>query len=373
MNSPSLITKSLIFLPLFFLTGCSDLTPEAKVPEKTWVITSGRETKSFPRFEMPKVDLAASRREFDDLTQEVGKLVAKRDFKGLDEKAREFRESRARLIGGGWKIASFYYVLGLTPSNQNGKIVKDWKALIQFSKNWQRDLPQSITARIALARTYLDYAWEVRGTGYANSVSDEKWSLFHAQLDLAANELREAAKLTEHCPVFYQVLMEIANAQNWDPVATKTVYDEAIAYEPTYQYYYTARARSLMPRWGGRPGEWEAFAENVKTNIGGPHGLQMYYLMVAAVSRAKTQDFPRENKISWQDARDGFKSLVEEYGATTESVTRFGRIAITFPDTQAACEAFKLLPGDEGFDPESWESKKEFEASRRLAIQFCTM
>ena len=31
--------------------------------------------------------------------------------------------------------------------------------------------------------------------------------------------------------------------------------------DPNYQYFYGMNAVSLMPRWGGYPGDWERFAE----------------------------------------------------------------------------------------------------------------
>ncbi len=58
-------------------------------------------------------------------------------------------------------------------------------------------MPDSITARVALAGSWVGYAADARGDGYADTVSQENWKLFKERVANAHNELIEAKKLEQ--------------------------------------------------------------------------------------------------------------------------------------------------------------------------------
>ena len=52
-------------------------------------------------------------------------------------------------------------------------------------EKWRAQYPQSITVYTTLAATYVNYAWQARGNGYANTVTDEGWQLFRDRIHQA--------------------------------------------------------------------------------------------------------------------------------------------------------------------------------------------
>ena len=71
-----------------------------------------------------------------------------------------------------------------------------WDKYIGLLKKWAVAYPESPTPRIALANLYSDYAWEARGTGYADSVTPEGQQRFMERLKLAQAKLDEAKALS---------------------------------------------------------------------------------------------------------------------------------------------------------------------------------
>lgn len=357
----------LIFSSVLLLNGCMYQEPPVLSVPQAPPGQRGPATDKYPPFELPKLDFSAAQKEIEKFEAEITPLVKKRDFRGLEEKARELAETKTRFIGGGWKIHGFIDVA--VPDAVATPTGTDWKATISYLEDWNREIPDSIIPRVALAEVYRGQALEARGNGWAKDVPKEALKVFQERLTAAEAELAEAAKVSKPDHSYYEALLAVALSQNWDPASTRRIFDDAIKFEPDYQYFYGQYAVSLMPRWGGKPGEWEAFAENVKQT----RGLQMYFSIVAEVARAATEDFFTENKVSWQDAKEGFRLLIEKHGANKIRINEFAKMALLAKDTQMACGAFKQIPDDGKTFSSVWESRAMFERAKSAAEKFCSI
>jgi hypothetical protein len=136
------------------------------------------------------------------IEKEIYQLSQKKEFGSIEEVASIAREKKERLLGGYWKIDSIYAALTNIYSIDSKKEVTDemWKNHINLLKEWKEISPKSITVRVALAESYVNYGWFVRGTGFAYSVSDEAYAFLHEQLDFAERELLDADGLGLNCP-----------------------------------------------------------------------------------------------------------------------------------------------------------------------------
>ena len=166
--------------------------------------------------------------------------------------------------------------------------------------------------------------------------------------------------------------MELAIEQGWDNKSYDKVFAEAVRYEPSYQYFYRAKAVNLLPRWHGEPGDWEKFANSVKTELGPEEGLKMYYQIVVNISRYHGADFFQKNQVSWEDTKKGFELFEKDYGMSREKLNEFGRLAIFATDAQMSCKVFQRLSGENDFEPEVWNNqRKYFERDKELGLQWC--
>jgi len=303
-----------------------------------------------------------------DLPTETGKVLSdafealnKENFAWLEQEAGKARKKKERLAGGYWKIRNIYHGLSI-PINGTDE---EWKKHFERLNRWKEQFPQSITARVALAESWIYYAWEARGDGYVNTVSAEDWRLFEKRLSFAEKELLDAKNLEERCPQWYSSWLTLARAQGRDWDEYDAIYREAIKFEPHYYPYALQKGTYLLPRWHGKPGDWEAFVEQTSREFGGTEGLIIYYLLVSDYIRDYKDLVYDKDKLSMDKAKQGFYALKKTYGADSQTLNEFAKFACRINDFLAADEAFEEI-GDNWLDG-VWNSKEMFDTYKTLS------
>jgi hypothetical protein len=142
-------------------------------------------------------------RAFEEYRDAIAGLLKNEEFAELDCIADAAREGKTRFSGGDWKLHKFY--TGLDEPRPGHPTQEDWQEHFRLLGRWRKQNPQSITAQIALAKSYVSYAWDARGDGFADSVSDSGWRLFEQRLKTAKSILDEAASMPTKCPESYVV------------------------------------------------------------------------------------------------------------------------------------------------------------------------
>lgn len=112
-------------------------------------------------------------------------------------------------------------------------------------------LPQWILDTLA-GEAAIDRAWESRGSGWANSVSEDGWKGFHKELEIARKHLITAWQARPDQPHAASLMIVVVmgdgakrgeNERLWFDRATAACFD----YDSAYHRYRQA----LRPRWGG--------------------------------------------------------------------------------------------------------------------------
>jgi hypothetical protein len=271
--------------------------------------------------------------------RETIQLFNGRNFKQLEARANEARETKAKFGNGTWKLTDFYSSLACREDAPEAT----WQHHEKILQEWGKIFPDSITARVAHA-DYLDhYAWHARGNGYANEVTEEGKKLFTQRLEAAKIILDQSKSLEPNCPVWWQVMMKVAIDQAWKKGDFEKLYEEAKTVEPTYFMYDFANMKYLMPDWYGSPGEWEAAAEK---EIDRPAGLGLagYGRMICEM-RGYYDDLFAESKASWQKANQGCEILHAEYPDSAEILNEWCRLACVAGDKPVAKKLFALIGG----------------------------
>lgn len=304
-----------------------------------------------------------SNEEQDDYARQVKSMLTAWDFAALDQEAATVRASKARLVGGRWKIYELYDAVSRPPG---GNTDQDWTNHLETLKQWEEKEPNSATPRIALAQTYINYAWHARGSGSASTVTREEWRQFNQRIDLAASSLLDAAKLPEKCPVWFSAMQTVALAQGWDKKEARDLFELAASYEPEFLTPYVKYAYYLTPKWYGLPGESEAFAEESAMRLGGERGDIAYFHIASQLictCQAEKPPFPRE--LSWARAKKGFEENTRLYGASKQGLNDFALMAYAAGDKEAAEEAFGKI-GEE-WSAETWWKQDYFKDAKAWA------
>lgn len=115
-------------------------------------------------------DLSTNIYALRDYSDTIAGLLKESKFKQLDCLANRFRSSKERFPGGAWKLHVLYQGLDNPVQYPQYPTEKDWNVLLRRLKQWVAVRPRSLTARVALASAYVDYAWHARGNGYVDTV-----------------------------------------------------------------------------------------------------------------------------------------------------------------------------------------------------------
>src|SRR4029077_2430823 len=235
-----------------------------------------------------------------------------------------------------------------------------WSDHLVALKEWVRAEPDSVTARIALANSYVSYAWDARGKGYSDNVTKSGWNLFDERLRKAKDILDEAKTLPEKCPEWYLAKQNIRQGQGWGEEKETSLLQEAIAFEPEYYSYYRVHAILLLPKWYGAEGDAAKFATAVADHMGGRKGDILYFQIAAKLVCACEE--PEYNRMSSERIQRGFAAVEDTYGTSATNLNIFALMGVNFNDFVVADAAFKRI--GESWDENAWRTREYFEARR---------
>lgn len=318
-----------------------------------WAVPSrGAPASKAPAFESPAQEIAAER----DLVEQVYKLFLAEKFDELDKLADELRATKAKFPRGFWKLPLFYQSIA-----RGGKTDYDYVEGIKRLKKWVAAKPESITARVALGSMLVGYGWRARGTDYISETDPEDLKDFQARLAMGRKILEEAEKLPVRCPGLYAPLLSIGQGMGWDREEYDEVFEKAVALEPHYTPFYNAKRAYLLPQWGGRPGEWEEFAEESAERTKAALGMSLYTRIMwnAAASYGRGGKYLfSKTKASWPKMRQGFLDIERMYPGSWINLNMFAWFACVAGDKATARGLFERI-GD-NFRTGIWRSEEDF-------------
>lgn len=279
-------------------------------------------------------------------------------FDDLERIAAKVRSGKERFRGGSWKLYAFYEMIEGPGTLTSTDAV--WNAHIERLQRWIAAKPDSITPRVALAKAYLGLAWKARGNGYAKTVTQQEWGVFKQRVQQARDTLEQAQSLPQKDPQWFRDMQTVALAQGWERKQEDDLLQQASSFEPAYFYYYYAHANYLLPKWYGKPGEAESFAQTIADRIGGPEGDFVYLRIAYDLNCCKSkQQMPG---LSWDRVKQGFAAQEQLYGVTNRQLNAMAFMAARQGDRTFAEQIFSRI-GD-NWDEVVWHSKEKFNDSK---------
>jgi hypothetical protein len=278
-------------------------------------------------------------------------------YADLDTLAQQLQQQRSRFKGGTWRL----HVLFGTLSSPGSATATDaaWKAQIAKLEQWAQSSPASPTPRIALAQTYLRFAWKARGHGYSNTVTMQGWALFRERVQSARSTLEQSAAVADSSPHWYLEMQGAALDQQWDRAAFDALAERALAHEPGYYYFAVSESNYLLPKWYGKSGDTETYAAEVADRIGGDEGDAVYFQIAAAINCCNRTQAPA---LSWPRVQRGFAAIESLYGSTNHQRNVMAFLAVRNGDSATAQQMFARIGND--WSESVWKSKAAFDTAR---------
>jgi len=282
------------------------------------------------------------------------------NFAQLESIAAMVRTDKSRFPGGNWKLNVFYLTVQGPGSLTDSDSV--WEAHIARLKRWGAEFPESITPRVALAQSYIRYSWKARGHGYSNTVTNQGWQQFRSRIQQARSTLEESKSLSGNDPQWFHDMQTVALTQEWPRAQVDQLLEAAITAEPTYFYFYVAEANYLLPRWYGKPGEAEAFAQSIADRVGGQSGNFIYFRIAEAMDCCGAKNLLPA--LSWERIKEGFSALEGLYGSINYQRNVMAYLALRNNDQEFANQMFSRIGDD--WDQSVWKTKENFD--RRTVV-----
>ncbi|HTU24800.1 MAG TPA: hypothetical protein VMF30_05355, partial [Pirellulales bacterium] len=252
--------------------------------------------------------------------REIILLQARRsDFDSLEGWAARFRKEDL-MVGQDYALEVFYNVIaaayGVGRNGSHGKLDAFFQGQIGFVDEWLKQKPASVAARVAKARAYLDYAWDARGGGMADTVPENAWAIFGQRMETAEQILEEAARLEPPDVCVYSMLVRIGRTRSYDKEKMFLTAGRGLKISKRDPDMIDALTFSFLPRWGGEPGDLGKAAQFSNKRIQGNPGLDAY-LRVVRMSHIDEINLKRRRKADLSpEAYRNFsdpKVVLEEY------------------------------------------------------------
>jgi hypothetical protein len=330
------------------------------------LLAGGLTSGVLPQTTKPAADLSGFTQPAS-LASHVRALFEREDFAALDAVANAARTRKERFADGEWKLFHFYEALKLPAAGPRATDL-EWEPHLLHMQNWHKRASQSITAHVAYGSALIEYALKARVAGQEwNDLTGEAGGkIFQARLKAGLKILSDVKKVKERCPHAYYVQLALAQAQGWSWTEFNIPYAQAIALEPTYHYYYQARAAHALPHNHGGQGEWENYANEVYQQLGKQEGALAYYMIVAHLRPLYGQKLFSQNRINWPRLKAGYDQLVTNYQGNNFRHNEMAFFATLARDAAAAKAAFERIGNNR--DASVWQAQSSFDQKRAWAV-----
>jgi hypothetical protein len=261
--------------------------------------------------------------------------VATEQFASLEATAKAARSLQDWFPGGETELHAFYVAFRAEQCGpENGTESDAAAARIQHLEHWLARKSDPLTASIALAETWEDYAWIGRGRDFANTVSQDQWRVFGQRARTAAGYMKTLDPSRD--PQAYLVLLDLARDFNVPRPQIDALFAAARKAFPTYIHYYSTYANLLEPKWFGRPGDLARYIRSLLADPGGDAGAVAY----SRAAEYLVWDLPpavdvyADLGLDWKDVQHAFAVREQRYG-----LNQYGRIVLCY---------FAFAAGDRG-------------------------
>lgn len=282
--------------------------------------------------------------DFHAYSRQIAKLVRNGESDELEKTVAGLRESPKAFPSGHSMIRAFY--AGTARLNTDGDATdQDFREHIALLQRWQQAAPESLAARLALAKTWRSFAWHARGTGFAHAVSPEAWQRFGQRIDLAQNVLREVAEDPPKDPELYLTRIALARDSGQPKSQVYDLLAQSVEADPTYWHAFATAAQYMMPRWHGSPGEVEQLALDAAKMTEEHLGQEAYARVTGSLLSTHGAALFHRFDFQWNRVRQGFRDALARSPNSSHVLNRYCVLACLAGDRRTAADLFSRLRG----------------------------
>ncbi len=157
--------------------------------------------------------------------------------------------------------------------------------------------------------------------------------------------------------------MLVGKAQGWDDSRERELFERAVQFEPSYQYFYKSRTEYLLPKWYGKPNEATDFAKSSADHMGGDMGDYIYWEIATVIlKKGNGKLAPFAAQLDWARIQRGYQALQSRFGTNRRERNELAFMAYEYKDRGIAQQQFASIGGD--WSRGVWRDRNYFEKIR---------
>jgi hypothetical protein len=217
---------------------------------------------------------------------------------------RQYRENIGRLCN----------ILWIGGNPRTGGDTKKHYAQLEAALNKNKACSKSIFLTIK-GSFYSEWAWNARGSGYADSVTEEGWKLFKERLRIAQQSFEAAWALDPSNEYICKEMVAVSGGQG-DMDKLETWFQRGKKIDPDDDLLYTVKLNYLQPRWFGSNEEMLQFGRQClkegRWDARVPFLLLCAHYMLAGDSVAERREYFSQPEV-WEEIQPLFKTYLARY------------------------------------------------------------
>ncbi len=212
-----------------------------------------------------------------------------------------------------------------------------------------KNLGETWVALLYKGMVYIDWAWQARGGGYSDTVSDAGWKLFEERLQVAASSLEKAWRINPHEVRICQEMMRVELGQGQGRDRLELWFERGMKLDPANYELCRSKLYYLLPRWHGSAAELLRFGRfcTANTNYVGNVRLLLVDAYEAVAMDIKDKEQQRkfwENPRVWQDIQNTFEQFFKLYPNEVGFRHNYAKCAARCCQAQAFLDQVKMFP-----------------------------
>jgi ankyrin repeat protein len=279
--------------------------------------------------------------EVNALQQQIRQWLQDRNYTSLEQKATLLNINQSRWADGSWPINDYFRAMTNDIPNRS---IADINVRLKQVESWVAARPRSIVAKLSLVGVLMRAAWGHRGSGYSKTVTKDNSRKFKELLQKAARVAQEIAQAGLDNPALVDTSIYLLNALGVDKNKLKEMALQSLEAHPEYYPVYSTTYHALLRKWRGRPGEVQAFIEQISNRLKNTHPEAIYLAHRRFYKNFEPKEYADMN-FNWKNIQLGFKRFRQKYHANDADYHLMAMLACLHGDRAAAINYFAATSG----------------------------
>jgi hypothetical protein len=306
------------------------------------------------------------------VTAEIRAAFAKEDFGAIEARYKRAVANDERSQSGlhvSNRIVRAFQLELAPPLFESGRLVPGqlgrddyWRVHREKAMRWRQQMPESVLSAMVLATIHARQAWQYRGQGFANTVSEEGWKGFHRHQKASVDALQAVRLAGMKDPNWRWSMLNSLAQQDVDQYKA-LVKDSLAAFPQSYDLYFVV-ANYMLPQWGGSMEQISEFADYAVERTRAKDGNALYARIFWGIEYGLPNGYLKNSSPTWTKVRAGFEDLIRQYPAAW-NMNAYARMACAAEDKVALKSILQRI--GEHIDVASWDNRAHYVNCRQLA------